>query len=54
MADKKRSKREDAKRELRMLEKEISGGKSLIDYGKVNQVNREGISYHFFQIETIK
>lgn len=38
MADTKKKSRKDAKRELRLLEKEISGGKSLIDYNKVNQV----------------
>lgn len=39
MADKdKKKSRKERQRELRMLEKEISGGKSLIDYGKVNQV----------------
>ena len=39
MADKEKKKsRKERQRELRMLEKEISGGKSLIDYGKVNQV----------------
>lgn len=37
MADKKKS-RKERQRELRMLEKDLSGGKSLIDYGKVNQV----------------
>lgn len=39
MAETKKKSRKEAKRELRMLEKEISGGKSLIDYGKVNQVS---------------
>lgn len=40
MADKEKKKsRKERQRELRMLEKEISGGKSLIDYGKVNQVS---------------
>lgn len=37
MADKKKS-RKERQRELRMLEKDISGGKSVIDYGKVNEV----------------
>lgn len=36
--DTKKKSRKERQRELRMLEKEISGGKSLIDYGKVNQV----------------
>lgn len=41
MADKdKKKSRKERQRELRMLEKEISGGKSLIDYGKVNQVSQ--------------
>ncbi|CAM9485282.1 unnamed protein product [Choristocarpus tenellus] len=37
MADAKKKSRKERQRELRMLEKEISGGKSLIDYSKVNQ-----------------
>lgn len=37
MADKKKS-RKERQRELRILENEISGGKSVIDYGKVNDV----------------
>ncbi|CAM9682248.1 unnamed protein product, partial [Discosporangium mesarthrocarpum] len=35
--DPKKKSRKERQRELRMLEKEISGVKSLVDYGKVNQ-----------------
>lgn len=38
MADSKKKSRKERQRELRMLEKDISGGKSVIDYGKVNEV----------------
>ncbi|CAM9967392.1 unnamed protein product [Scytosiphon promiscuus] len=37
MADSKKKSRKERQRELRMLEKDISGGKSVIDYGKVNE-----------------
>lgn len=37
-ASKKKQSRKERQRELRMLEKSISGGKSVIDYGKVNEV----------------
>lgn len=37
MAETKKKTRKEAMRELRMLEKEISGGKSLINYGQVHQ-----------------
>lgn len=43
MADKKKSKKE-RQRELRMLDKEISGGRSLIDYGKINQVRQNSLN----------
>lgn len=43
MADKKKS-RKERQRELRMLEKDISGGKSVIDYGKVNEVGVQVIA----------
>lgn len=47
MTDTKKKSRKERQRELRMLEKDISGGKSVIDYGKVNEVGRQSYAPFF-------